>query len=113
MKNRANFRAAKSIERRAIAKGAWSPWIKAEVPKGTVGTGWCEDITETALNNAYVVLIRYLDGGASGRAHLAIRTQSNSEPPWRDLQRIKNELFGHERFAVQAYPPVSRLIDEA
>jgi hypothetical protein len=31
--------------------------------------------------------------------------------PWQDFQRIKNELVGEEREAVELYPAESRLID--
>lgn len=105
-------RLAKAIERRSIG-GRWAPWERQTFPKGSVGSGWCAQIGEAYTNGLYVALVRYLDGAAAGRVHLAIRTASNLEPPWRDLQRIKNELFGPERFAVQVCPPESRLIDQA
>lgn len=106
-------RLAAKTERRSLATGVWAPWIHHTFPKGSVGSGWCAEIGEARSNGLYAVLVRYLDGGPSGRVHLAIRTPTNLEPPWRDLQRIKNELFGPERFAVQVCPPESRLIDQA
>lgn len=32
---------------------------------------------------------------------------------WRHLQRIKNDLVGEEREAIEIYPPESQLVDEA
>jgi hypothetical protein len=32
---------------------------------------------------------------------------------WADMQRIKNELVGPERVAVEVFPPVSELVDQA
>lgn len=32
--------------------------------------------------------------------------------PWRDKQRIKNEIFGHDRTAVEVFPETSKLIDQ-
>lgn len=103
-------RVARKIEARARATGAWAPWERREFPKGSAGSGWCAEIGEAYSNGLYAVLVRRLKAGA---IHLAIRTPSGLEPPWRDLQRIKNELFGAERFAVQVCPPESRLIDQA
>lgn len=46
--------------------------------------------------------------------HLVIREHANNrEPPWRDLQRIKNELVGPERVAIQVYPADKTLVDQA
>lgn len=33
--------------------------------------------------------------------------------PWADLQRIKDELLGPERVAVEVFPPQSQLVDDA
>jgi len=107
-------RISRRIEDRSRASGIWAPWEHQTFAKGSVGSsGWCAQIGEAYGNGLYAVLVRLLDGDRSGRIHLAIRTPSNLEPPWRDLQRIKNELFGRDRFAVQVCPPDERLIDQA
>jgi hypothetical protein len=113
MKTRAERRAVYSIERRGMRSGAWPAWEHTRFPSGlpmAVTGGWCRDVREVWTNGVYVVLGRPL---ANGVTHLAIRTASSLEPPWRDLQRIKNELFGEARFAVQVCPPQARLVDEA
>lgn len=41
------------------------------------------------------------------------RHDCKPDMPWTDLQRIKNELIGEEREAVEVFPKVSELIDQA
>lgn len=114
MSNRQQRLAARAIERKGI-KGDWGAWRKTPVPDGIPGgTGWCREIREAWANNLYAVLIRtFIDERGEQVIHLAIRTASQLEPPWRDMQRIKNEICGEEATAVQAMPPASELIDEA
>lgn len=45
--------------------------------------------------------------------HLWIRRHDGKPLIWREMQRIKNELMGVERVAVEVYPPVSMLVDDA
>ena len=51
----------------------------------------------------------------NGLTWLSIRKHVNGskEPSWAELQRIKNELIGLERQAVQVYPRQSELVDQA
>lgn len=114
MANRSQVRAAKALERKVAAGAPWPDWRTEYFPKGSVSArGWGSQIDRAFTNGVHVCLCRLIDGEEAGRVHLAIRTISNAEPPWRDLQRIKNELFGPERLAVQVYPADSRLIDQA
>lgn len=114
MSNRQARLAAKAMERRGI-RGDWGDWRKTPVPHGIPGGhGWCREIREAWANNLYAVLIRqFADENGNEVVHLAIRTASNLEPPWRDMQRIKNEICGSEATAVQVMPPASELVDEA
>ncbi|TCV66327.1 hypothetical protein [Neorhizobium sp. S3-V5DH] len=114
MSNRQQRLAARAIERKGL-KGDWGPWRVTDLPDGIPGgSGWCKQVRSAKANNLYVVLIRpFYDMDGHLTHHCAIRTASNLEPPWRDLQRIKNELFGSEATAVQVMPPASELIDAA
>lgn len=38
---------------------------------------------------------------------------ANSSPSWSEKQRIKDELIGPERLAVEVFPPRSELVDQA
>ena len=45
--------------------------------------------------------------------HLSIRNNENNHMAhdWRDLQRIKNEICGEEKEAIELYPAMSRMVD--
>jgi hypothetical protein len=46
--------------------------------------------------------------------HLIIRRHDGGvDFPWAHLQRIKDELLGAERVAVEVFPPRSQLVDDA
>jgi len=113
-RSREERRAAVKLERQAIKSGDWGVWVETGLPHGIPGaSGWCADVRSVAKNNLYVVLMRPVETEWGRVWHLAIRTASNLEPPWRDKQRIKNALYGWERVAVEVMPPGSELIDEA
>lgn len=66
-------------------------------------------------NNKYTVVIETLSPrGLSGELHLSVtRNDRSAAHDWREFQRIKNELCGPEREAVELYPSQSRLCDTA
>jgi hypothetical protein len=44
--------------------------------------------------------------------HIVIRRHDGAPVhSWTDFQRIKNELYGKERQAIEVYPPESELVD--
>lgn len=45
--------------------------------------------------------------------HLWVHRHDDGPLTWREMQRVKNELVGPERVAVEVYPPVSELVDGA
>ena len=47
--------------------------------------------------------------------HLSIKNHQNNHfaHDWRDLQRIKNEICGDEKEALEVYPAMSRLVDNS
>jgi hypothetical protein len=114
MSNRQQRLAGRAMERKGL-KGDWGQWRITKLPDGIPGgSGWCKEVREAAANNLYAVLVRrFYDETGRPMVHLAIRTASQLEPPWRDMQRIKNEICGEESTAVQVMPPISELIDEA
>ncbi len=60
-------------------------------------------------NNRYRVWVRHISDGA---IHLSIK-RHDKKPirTWRDLQWIKNQLAGEERWAMEVFPPMSKLVD--
>ena len=73
-------------------------------------------INRAFMNNRYVVMIT--DNQKIGN-HTAIRAmiQRHDDKPipnhWREIQSIKNEIFGLEEVAVEFYPRQKTLIDDA
>ena len=65
-------------------------------------------------NDHVHVHLRLLDDDRDGWLHLSIR-HNNRSPirDWRMFQRIKNELVGVDREAIELYPSEERLVDEA
>ena len=112
--NRQQRQHAKALERRAFTSGAWGEWRINDMPVGIPdGNGWCREIRRVFANDLYAVLVRPMNTTWGKVHHLAIRTASNLEPPWRDKQRIKNELFGPDYTAIEVMPPQSEIIDQA
>lgn len=65
--------------------------------------------SKTFINNLYQVSV---DEDSEGALHLSIvRRDRTPIRDWRHLQRIKNEIAGPEREAVEVYPADSRLVD--
>lgn len=107
---------AKALERRAIKTGVWGAWRIADYPRGLPGAsprGWCSEVRTTYANDLYVVLCRPVRTDWGIMTHCAIRTISSLEPPWRDKQRLKNEIFGSDASAVEVMPPDAQLVDDA
>ncbi len=71
--------------------------------------------TRIFVNNHFTVMIN--DNAITSQciAKLAyiVPFHAGREVFWKDLQRIKNEIFGEEAMAIQYFPPESSLIDEA
>lgn len=42
-----------------------------------------------------------------------IRNAASTDIPWAEKQRIKNEIFGEERTAIEVFPAESELTDVA
>lgn len=114
MSTRLQRRAGRALERKGL-KGDWGLWRITNLPNGIPGgNGWCKQVRTAYANNLYAVLFRaFRDEQGNEVIHLAIRTASQLEPPWRDMQRIKNEICGEDATAVQVMPPASELVDEA
>lgn len=93
-------------------------WQRVPAPN-TVGSkvhGWVREMNEAYRdkNGEYAVLVRLIETKELGVVkHAAIRNASSTDIPWREKQRIKNELFGEEKQAIEFFPKQSELIDGA
>ncbi|WP_349627722.1 hypothetical protein [Rhodopseudomonas sp. BR0C11] len=90
--------------------GSWGPWETVHFPFGTIGFSWTAGFTTAHKNKVFAVLERRLD---SGVRHLAVTSLSEIRPTWREMQRIKDELAGPDKTAVEVYPPATEVIDAA
>ena len=90
----------------------WTAWQVSEPTVQVAG----KNSTVLCQNSYYVVLLTHLDNVESGQGwiHLSIRTH-HREPvrDWRHFQRIKDELVGRDREAIELYPRAGRVVDEA
>lgn len=87
---------------------AWRPLVRA-VPVSDSPA--LPDDATMFVNDRYTVIVRSLDS-RPGWLWLSIRRNDRrAVRDWRDLQRIKTELAGPEREAVELYPAESRLVD--
>lgn len=70
------------------------------------------DQQETWMNDRYVVTV---ERGLRGHVHhLSIRRQDRKPArDWRDFQRIKDQLAGHDVEAIELYPARARVADSA
>ena len=111
---------ASKMELRRLARAMWSTWelrrVETDHPmRPTLGPNefWLE---RCWLNNRYSVQHSiYVCDGAWGEVdHLWIR-RHDGEPSrsWADLQRIKDELLGVDRVALEVFPAAAALVDSA
>lgn len=107
---RGERRSILAAEAHARKTGAWGSWETIRFPPGTVGHGWAAEITIAHKNRVFSVLER--DAG-NGVTHFAVTSLSLVRPTWWEMQRIKDELAGAERTAVEVYPPRAEIVDEA
>ncbi|OTO02216.1 DUF7694 domain-containing protein [Enterococcus sp. 5B3_DIV0040] len=90
-------------------------WRQGPSPKSTNSChGWVAEMDRGLTDGQYAVLVRTVETEPYGPVlHAAIRNRENTEISWCEKQRIKNELFGEEREAIECFPKESELIDEA
>jgi len=91
-------------------------WTKFEQVEGHPNL---TDVDEVWLNNQFEIHLRFMDEkkgnfrGKNGFVWLQFKDIVTKEArhDWREMQRIKNEIMGEEREAVEIFPAESRLVD--
>jgi hypothetical protein len=93
-----------------LPRGEWE-----KVPLSASAPSW---MTRCFINNRYCVMID--DNGdlpIFSCDAIKAMVQKHDDTPiqnhWREMQRIKNELFGAESVAIEFYPKQSELVDHA
>jgi hypothetical protein len=108
--DRATRRKVLHEEAKNRSDGTWGDWETLAFPKGSAGTGWASEFTVARRNKVFCVLDRVLENGVR---HLAVSSLSGIRPSWREMQRIKDSIAGPDLTAVEVYPPVPEIIDQA
>lgn len=98
----------------------WLPLIRTDVVVDDAAYQQWAAVTDPGAqcweNPRYVVIATPADlvAGMAGPVHLSIRRRDRKAVhDWRDLQRIKNDVAGPEREAVELYPAEARMVDTA
>ena len=113
--------AGRSIEnivtRARIARmtGRWPDWRWHSLPNGIPNArGWAAEFTRIAENGVFSVMVRDVDTAWGKVRHAMIATPAaGGEPTWSERQRIKNELLGREKTAIEVFPAMGDLVDAA
>lgn len=106
---------SRAERRRAMREdGRTSKWEKRPSPKELrQGSGWLGELDRVWVNDKYCVMARSIITEWGRVDHACIRNVSSTDIPWRDKQKIKNELWGEEYTAIEVFPAQSELVDEA
>lgn len=111
--NREQRRASKSNGRRMM-KGGWSPFEDWTERAQELRFGAPRGLIKCLKNNMYIVQCFKKETGWGVIDHLMCRRNDESAThSWQELQRIKNEVMGEDRTAVEIYPSVNKLVDDA
>ena len=92
-------------------------WIGKPSPKSMrFGHGWVSEMNKVYVdeNQEYCVMYRSINTTEFGEEyHACIRNAQETDIPWSEKQKIKNEIFGDEYIALEVFPRESELVDEA
>ncbi|GKU76877.1 hypothetical protein [Paenibacillus sp. L3-i20] len=91
-------------------------WIGKPSPKSLrKGTGWFGELNKAWVDESlqYCVMSREIKTEWGNVDHVCMRNATETDIPWMEKQRIKDELFGYDRTAIEVYPTEPELIDEA
>ncbi|WP_257283293.1 hypothetical protein [Endozoicomonas sp. SESOKO1] len=74
-------------------------------------------MTRAYRNHRYVVMIEDGVAMSNGATAIKVMVQRHDDKPipnhWREMQNIKDEIFGSEALGVEYYPPEEQLTDKA
>lgn len=100
---------------RRLAK-TWGEWEERDVQQEAIRLGYevAANIKTSFCNNRYHVQVYeiFTNWGIVQQASLG--RHGDIEPiTWDELQRIKNELFGEDKTAIEVYPTTKHLVCQA
>jgi hypothetical protein len=115
MANRAQRRAFnKAVRGFAVPMGGWGEWRRVSTDsKLHFGIVPPRGLKKFVANDRFSVQI-YEHQTRWGEVLQLLIRPNNGKPvrSWTEFQRIKNELVGSDRLAIEVFPPDSELVDE-
>ncbi|SLK16651.1 MULTISPECIES: DUF7694 domain-containing protein [unclassified Paenibacillus] len=93
-----------------------SNWVGKPSPKSMrVGNGWFAEMNRaySSKDGKYAVMTREVETDWGTVTHACIRNIEGTDICWSEKQRIKDELLGVERTAIEVFPKRSEVVDEA
>ena len=115
-----SFKKQRKSKKKATMVEEWTPLVKLEKTKENFPNVNIDSLEydEYWINNKYIVKVYYPDNPTHQFPNnkftwLSFRNLKNTHGAhdWRYMQMIKNEICGHERTAVEVFPPMSKLVD--
>lgn len=91
----------------------WGEWKKREIGHGPICFGPTFGGDFHFENNLFSIYGGEINFEAGLFVHLFIIKKGGGEPRWRDKQRIKNELFGCDRVALEIMPRQDEIVGRA
>lgn len=89
-------------------------WIGKPSPKSLRhGNGWFGEMDRAYTDGTYAVMTRPVPTEWGVVTHACIRNADSTDIPWAEKQRIKDELFGPDRTALEVFPDSEELVDVA
>lgn len=103
------------MELRRLSRQPWQPWEKRETTPQQMRDWNRQNFRPYGfLNNRYSVQISDVPTEWGLVVHLWIRRHDGEMVrSWADMQRIKNELIGEKRIAIEVFPAQEDLVDDA
>jgi len=105
-------KAAKSAAKKLLNKPK-GKFLPVNLEEATAVPEW---MTRAYSNNRYVVMIDDNAPMTKGITAIKAMVQRHDDKPitghWKEMQSIKNELFGEDKTAVEYYPATENLLDD-
>lgn len=98
-----------------MSQESWGPW-QGGLVHATLG-GQKSDIWALYQNDLFIVTCTRFQCDLGAMVHMVMRLKPGATPlsglTWATKQRIKDELVGAERMAVEVFPARAELVDQA
>lgn len=103
------------IKKKRNFYSSWTKFVYDDIATNSYIKRTNNKNSEIYTNKSHMVIVEPMDNrGINGWVNLSIkRHDRKAECDWRIFQRIKNDLVGEKREAVQLFPSMDRVLDTA